>query len=86
MNVYILTAHRCDNYLTLGVFSSYSAMITWLKQKYGCKADTTGFSTLDSGSFVETITTHDVGGWQLTYDSHRFIGEHSVKTNKIEFK
>jgi hypothetical protein len=85
MKVYILyTTDVCGFDSVEGVFASYSAMTTWLKEKYNyssdlCKQDDT------EGCFSALLyvkgDVYDVG-----YYVFDVIGEHSHKTNTIEFK
>ena len=85
MNVYILNASAYDTCQTLGAFTSYSAMLCWLKHKHNYSSKTTKHSTPTKGQFISTVNLGGVG-WFLSYDSYVLISEHSVKTNRVEFK
>lgn len=85
MKVYVLYTTNTDGCdCTEGVFASYSAMLTWLKEKYDYTSklyhqEKTG------GNFIETL--HDGSNkYDVGYYVFDVIGEHSHKTNTIEFK
>ena len=82
--VYVLTATYCDAKFTEGVFSSYAAMLTYLKDKYDYTSEVTGLSNKGSGAFIESTNfTSDIVSWDLTYEAHDLIGETSHKTDKL---
>ena len=81
--VYVLTAEYCDNKFIEGVFSSFAAMITHLKDTYSFESKV--FKTDgDGGKFKDTC---DLGCgvvvWGLSYEAHDLIGETSHKTDKL---
>ena len=84
MKVYVLYTSDMDGYdYTKGVFSSYSAMLTWLKEKFEyvskpCKQEVTG------GCFIDILDTQE-GVYVVGYNVFDVIGEHSHKTNTIKF-
>ena len=94
MNVYVLSSTDCnaiDFVYVEGVFASYSAMLQYISD---C------FTTLDGEhiEYLDTFQTHNdhylTGDFldeqgsecKLKYSEYEVIGEHSVKTDKIEFK
>ena len=85
--VYILTAEYCDDSFTEGVFSSYAAMLTYLREKYEYTSAVTSCSCCDCGVFVEQTTLgYGVTQWELSYEAHDLIGETSHKTDKLVIK
>lgn len=83
MKVYILNSYDVDDYpCVMGVFSSYSAMLTWLDKTYGynskCLTDNLG------GTFVNSLKIN-TRKFTLSYLTYDVIGEHSHKTNMISF-
>lgn len=77
MRVYVLESD------TLGttVYSSYSAMLTHLKQEYGVYEEDqyrkdSGRITLIDGTNYEHI---------MYYEAHDVLGEHSAKDDKLAF-
>ena len=78
MRVYVLESE------TLGttVYSSYSAILTHLKQEYGnyeeyrCNGKDRGWITLIDGTNYEHT---------MYYESHDVLGEHSAKDDKLVF-
>lgn len=84
MKVYILTAEYYDDKYVEGVFSSYSAMITHLKNTYGYESKVT-FSTDGScGYFKETCNLGGVVELDLYYEVHDLIGEHCPRTGCLK--
>ena len=85
MKVYILTAEYCDAKYVEGVFSSYSAMITHLKNTYGYESEVTFSADGSCGYFKETC---NLGGgvvhWELYYEVHNLIGEHCPRTGCLK--
>jgi len=85
--VYVLTATYCDVKFTEGVFSSYAAMLTYLREKYEYTSEVTGLSDSECGVFVEqTNLGYGVAQWDLSYEAHDLIGETSHKTDKLVIK
>lgn len=85
MKVYILYTTSEDQHDCVeGVFSSYSAMVTWLKEKYNYTSELY-YQNEDCGNFLETLYT-DCSKYDIGYYVFDVIGEHSHKTNTIEFK
>lgn len=84
MNVYVLYTTDMDGYdCTEGVFASYSAMLTWLKEKYDYTSklyhqEKTG------GNFIEDLYD-GFNKYDVHYSVLDVIGEHSHKTNTIKF-
>ena len=94
MNVYVLSSTDCnsvDFVYVEGVFASYAAMIQYI---IDC------FTTLEGEPIehldtFQTYNNHYLTGdfldeqgseCKLKYSEYEVIGEHSVKTDKIEFK
>ena len=85
--VYVLTATYCDNSFTEGVFSSYAAVLTYLREKYEYTSEVTSLSNSECGFFVEQTTLgYSVAQWDLSYEAHDLIGETSHKTDKLTIK
>ncbi|MEG0153346.1 MAG: hypothetical protein RR744_09300 [Cellulosilyticaceae bacterium] len=85
MKVYILSADYFDeDYETevLGAFASYSAMKTWLFEKYGYKSSS--YIVEDNGEFLDQASLCGIAA-KLYFVSYEVIGEHSHKTNTIQF-
>lgn len=84
MKVYVLRLSDSDGYATTeGVFSSYSAMVTWLKEKYDYTSDLY-YQNEDCGNFLEML--HDgFDEYDVGYNVFDVIGEHSHKTNTVKF-
>lgn len=80
MKVYILNLHDMDDRsTTMGVFSSYSAMLTWLNKTYGYT------SVLECEGWFKEWLTIEGQKFDVGYDEFEVIGEHSHKTNTIIF-
>lgn len=79
MRVYVLQLKDKDVELQ-GVFASFSAMTTWLKDEYNYSSEVF-FENKDVGVFE-----NDLDGCVVGYLKYDVIGEHSVTTDKIEFK
>lgn len=76
MKVYILTAECFDAKFIEGVFSSYSAMITYLWDTYRFKSDV--FKVDGGGDFKDTCNLgFGIVEWKLSYEVLNLIGEHS---------
>ena len=84
--VYVLTAEYCDDKFIEGVFSSFAAMITHLKDTYSFESKV--FKTDgDGGKFKDTCDLgYGVVVWDLSYEAHDLIGETSHKTGKLVIK
>lgn len=79
MRVYVLESD------TLGttVYSSYSAMLTHLKQECG-DYEEDQYSGKDRGCI--TVTNDEEGfGYVMYYVAHDVLGEHSAKDEKLVF-
>lgn len=86
MRVYILKASKSDGIEhTESAFSSYSAMLTWLKEKYNFESEITEYSSELHGLFKDKLLWF-CNSYSLRYEAFDVIGEHSVTTDKIEFK
>ena len=86
--VYVLTATYCgDDSFTEGIFSSYAAMLTYLREKYEYTSEVSSLSNNECGVFVEQTTlSYGVAQWDLSYEVHNLIGETSHKTDKLVIK
>ena len=85
MKVYILTAEYCDDKYVEGVFSSYSAMITHLKNAYGYESKVTFSTDGSGGKFKDTCELgYGVVVWSLSYEVHDLIGEHCPRTDCLK--
>ena len=69
--VYVLTATYCgDDSFTEGIFSSYAAMLTYLREKYEYTSEVTSLSDSECGVFVEqTNLGYSVAQWDLSYEA-----------------
>ena len=80
MKVYVLYAHNTEGYpLVMSVFSSYSAMLVWLDQIHNYKSE------IDSAGYFKEKLIIDEMKFSISYKAFDVIGEHSHKTNKINF-
>ena len=68
-----------------GVFVSYSAMVTWLKEKHNYESHHREL-TPTIGGFIKPLTDEHERRWFVVFEAHEVIGEHSHKTNMIQFK
>ena len=76
MKVYILTAEYCDDNFIEGVFSSYSAMLTYLLDTYSFESEV--FKVDGGGDFKDTCNLgFGIVEWKLSYEVLNLIGEHS---------
>jgi len=82
MRVYILISSCNGDECIDKVFSSYSAMLTWLKEIKSFESELFEFSDESGGAFKEK----HLNKYFLRYEAIDVIGEHSVTTDKIEFK
>ena len=84
--VYVLTSDDGDCTYTEGVFSSFSALLIWLKETYNYESD---FVDDEYGGGRFTLTSK-LGGvftrYELSYSSYDLIGETSHKTDKLVIK
>lgn len=83
MRVYVLTFEHDDggNYV-IGVFSSYSDMLTYLKGRYDFDSPVTEWSDGTGGSFKSKLVVNGVH-YYVDYDQYDVIGEHSSLTRTI---
>ena len=85
MKVYILYSSRTDRDVFVeGVFSSYSALVTWLDVKV-CRVHGLGTHNQledQSAGWFDIPSKEDV---YYSYEAFDVIGEHSHKTNTIYF-
>ena len=83
--VYILKSVDWElNKYTEGVFSSFSAMVTWLKNEYGYESELDESSNEIYGVFKkETNLESLMETFKLHYEVHDLIGETSHKTGKL---
>ena len=95
MNVYVLssTGYFWDESAVYveGVFASYAAMLQYVSDRFTTeKGEPLGYldTTLVEGYYKFIGKFEDEHGdvCNLTYKEYGVIGEHSVKTDKIEFK
>lgn len=85
MKVYILTAEYCDDKFIEGVFSSYSAMLTYLWNTYSFESEV--FKVEGGGDFKDTCNLgFGIVEWDLSYEVHNLIGEHSPHNNCLKSK
>ena len=85
MKVYILYSSRTDrDILVEGVFSSYSALVTWLDVKVCNVQELRTHSQLEDQS-AGWFDTPSKCGVYYSYEAFDVIGEHSHKTNTINF-
>ena len=85
MKVYILYSSRTDRDIFVeGVFSSYSALVTWLDVKV-CNVQELGTHSQLEDQSAGWFDTPSKWGVYYSYESFDVIGEHSNKTNTIVF-
>jgi hypothetical protein len=85
MKVYILYSARTDRDVFVeGVFSSYSALITWLDVKV-CKVHELGKHIQLTAASAEWFDEQSKDGVYYSYEAFDVIGGHSHKTNTINF-
>jgi len=86
--VYILKSVDWElNKYTEGVFSSFSAMVTWLKNEHGYESELDESSNEIYGVFKkETNLESLMETFKLHYEVHDLIGETSHKTDKLVIK
>ena len=73
-----------ENVNVVAVFSSYSAMLLWLKEQWSFESDVEDQDELGA-YFSDQHTMHDVQ-YMLFYQVHNLIGETSHKTDKLTIK
>ena len=78
MRVYILESNTLGN----TVYSSYTAMLTHLKQEYG-DYEEDQYSGKDRGCI--TLVDHANHEYIMYYEAHDVLGEHSAKDEKLVF-
>ena len=85
MKAYILTAAYQDTKYVEGVFSSFSAMLTHLKQNYNYTSDGTFSSDGSGGKFKDACGLGDgTITWSLSFEVYDVIGEHSPYNNCLK--
>ena len=85
MKVYILTAEYCNDNFIEGVFSSYSAMLTYLWDTYSFESEV--FKVDGEGDFKDTCNLGSrIIGWKLSYEVHNLIGEHNPHNGCLKCK
>ena len=85
MKVYILYSSRTGGDMFVeGVFSSYSALVTWLDVKV-CNVQELGTHSQLEGQSAGWFDTPSKDGVYYSYEAFDVIGEHSHKTNTIVF-
>ena len=85
MKVYILTAECCNDKFIEGVFSSYSAMLTYLLNTYSFESEV--FKVDGGGDFKDTCNLgFGTVEWYLSYEVHNLIGEHSPHNGCLKCK
>lgn len=83
MKVYVLTfEHDDDGNCVIGVFSSYSAMLTYLKGQYDFDSHVTTWSDGTAGSFKSKLIDNGIH-YYVDYVQYDVIGEHSALTGTI---
>ena len=66
----------------IGVFSSYSAMLTYLKSQYDFDSPVTTWSDDTGGSFKSKLFEDGIH-YHVYYTQHDVLGEHSALTGTI---
>ena len=83
--VYILYSSRTDgDAFVEGVFSSYSALVTWLEVRV-CKVQELGTRSQLEDQSAGWFDTPSKEGVYYSYEAFDVVGEHSHKTNTINF-
>ena len=84
-NVYILYKEDIfsieEDVNVVAVFSSYAAMLLWLKERWSFESDVEDQDELGA-YFSDQHSMHDVQ-YMLLYQAHDLIGETSHKTDKL---
>ena len=94
MNVYVLSStdfNGVDFVYVEGVFASYEAMLQYVKDWFTTeKGEPLKYLVTAQGygccRFIGDFLDEDGNECKLKYSEYEVIGEHSVKTDKIEFK
>ena len=73
-----------DKVDVVAVFSSYSAMLLWLKEKWSFESDVEDQDEL--GAYFSKHYTEDEVDYFMCYRVHDLIGETSHKTDKLVLK
>ena len=73
-----------ENVNVVAVFSSYAAMLLWLKEKWSFESDVEDQDEL-CAYFSDQHSMHGVQ-YMLFYQVHNLIGETSHKTGKLVIK
>ena len=68
----------------VAVFSSYAAMLLWLKEQWGFESDVEDQDEL--GAYFSKHYTEDEVDYFLSYSVKDLIGETSHKTDKLTIK
>ena len=85
MKVYILYSSRIDGDMFVEcAFSSYSALVTWLEVKV-CRIYELGTHNQLEDQSSGWFDTPSKEGVYYSYEAFDVIGEHSHKTNTINF-
>jgi len=85
MKVYTLYSSKTDRDVFVeAVFSSYSALVTWLDVKV-CNVQELGTHSQLEGQSAGWFDTPSKEGVYYSYEAFDVIGEHSHKTNTIQF-
>lgn len=85
MKVYIPYSSRTGtDAFVEGVFSSYSALVTWLDVKV-CNVQELGTHSQLEDQSAGWFDTPSKDGAYYSYEAFDVIGEHSHKTNTINF-
>jgi len=85
MKVYTLYSSKTDRDVFVeAVFSSYSALVTWLDVKV-CNVQELGTHSQLEDQSAGWFDTPSKDGVYYSYEAHDVIGEHSHKTNTINF-
>ena len=83
MRVYVLAFDDIYNdYHVDGLFSSYSAMLTYLKRNYSYQSEVENFGEEDCGAFTKPLVV-DNALYTVYYFIKDVIGEHSALTGTI---
>ena len=94
MNVYVLSStdfNGVDFVYVEGVFDSYEVMLQYVKDRFTTeKGEPLKYLVTAQGygccMFIGDFLDEDGNECKLKYSEYEVIGEHSVKTDKIEFK
>ena len=87
-NVYVLYKEELtseyDKADVVAVFSSYAAMLLWLKEQWSFESDVEDQDEL--GAYFSDHYTEDEVDYFMCYRVHDLIGETSHKTGKLVLK